>query len=390
MALMIKKCSKNWLKEALSVIQPTDGRQMLTLKEFITATEFKIDKWSMDKFFHNIKDDVPLYIDDETIKWFGYHGLMKKQKEKIRTLLQKNFAEYENKLWFEYSNTDYTKFYEENPMSLAGDIENSTVVQIDEVVGSNVYPDPHDIKGNKTKHMIVHPDIFKHIVLMADTQKASEIRDYYITIEDLIKKYSHYQVEQLKVSNFSLAYKLDQMRIESAEERKKSEEERKKSEEERKLQDIRFNKLIGVASESKDQVAKLDKKLDDVLPNVVDFNELTISDEPQIIIMRDRDAKPGDLNLYYMRCQLKYVNRSIKALRAKYGVSIHRSFTIKQPNAVAFWKSILKKYAKNIIKDSTSNWFKLCSDSIESERNMSRREFYKAINTADNNRKQKQ
>ena len=190
MALMIKKCSKNWLKEALSVIQPTDGRQMLTLKEFITATEFKIDKWSMDKFFHNIKDDVPLYIDDETIKWFGYRGKLDKQKEKIKKILQKNFAEYENKLWFDYSNENYTKFYLENP----------TVVQIDEVVGLNVYPDPKDVKGNNTKHMIVYPDIFKMLIMLATTKCKFRIMDYYITLEDLVKKYFKYQCEFYKLN----------------------------------------------------------------------------------------------------------------------------------------------------------------------------------------------
>lgn len=281
MSLTIKKCSKNWLKEALSVIQPTDGRQMLTLKEFITATDFAVDKWSMDKFFHNIKDDVPLYIDDETIKWFGYSGEIKFQKLQIREMLKNNFAEYKNTLWFEYSNKDYVKFYEKNPNTLR-------------------YPDPTNFKGkNKTNHMIVELNVFKMLIMLSNTKNKFRIMDYYITLEELVKKYFEYQVEQLKVSNFSLVYKLDQMQI--------------KADEESKRQEDRFNKLIGVATDSKDQVAKMDSKLDKVMPNYVELDDLPAGDAPQVIIMRDRDAEPGELNLYIIRCQARDLNSRIKA-----------------------------------------------------------------------------
>ena len=96
--------------------------------------------------------------------------------------------------------------------------------------------------------------------------------------------------------------------------------------EERKIQEDRFNKLIGVATESKDQVAKMDSKLDKVMPNYVELEDLPAGDAPQVIIMRDRDAEPGELNLYVIRCQARDLNSRIKALRTKYGENIHRSF----------------------------------------------------------------
>jgi hypothetical protein len=185
MSLIIRKCAKTWLKEALSVIQPTDGRQILTLKEFITATDFAIDEWSMDKFFHNIKDDVPIYMDHQTIEWFGYGGTFSLQKQKITNLLKKNFAEYENELWFEYSNKDYVKFYEENPNALC-------------------YPDPTEFRGkNKTKHMIVELYVFKMLIMLANTKSKFRIMDYYITLEDLVKKYFEYQCEFYKLDRDS-------------------------------------------------------------------------------------------------------------------------------------------------------------------------------------------
>ena len=72
---------------------------------------------------------------------------------------------------------------------------------------SDIYPNPDEFNGHgygKSKHLIIHPMIFKHIVLMADTQKSMEIRDYYITLEDLIKKFTQYQSEANKIENKSL------------------------------------------------------------------------------------------------------------------------------------------------------------------------------------------
>jgi hypothetical protein len=69
MSLIVKKCCTGWLNKALNA---TTGSGALTLETFIIATEFKIDEWSMKKFYYNIQDDLPIYLDESTIKWIGY------------------------------------------------------------------------------------------------------------------------------------------------------------------------------------------------------------------------------------------------------------------------------------------------------------------------------
>jgi len=154
--------------------------------------------------------------------------------------------------------------------------------------------------------------------------------------------------------------KLDEMKIVAAENEKKAME--------------RFSKLLGVTE-------KMDNRLDEVLPNKVDLEKLPEDHRPQVIIMRDRDTEPGECNLYVIRAQEKKIKPAIKKLRAKYGDNIHRSYTVKQPNAIAFWNTIRRKYSDNICKDPKSNWFLL--DGI------TQRAFYNAINVMENERKKK-
>ena len=103
-------------------------------------------------------------------------------------------------------------------------------------------------------------------------------------------------------------------------------------------------------------------------------------DHPQVYILRDVDAQEGEPDLYYMRCQTSGYARQLKKLKANYGDNIHRMLTIKQPNAVVFWKKIKKELSANIIKSKDSNWFKL--------QNMTNLEFKRKINGLDEKRKQ--
>jgi hypothetical protein len=58
--------------------------------------------------------------------------------------------------------------------------------------------------------------------------------------------------------------------------------------------------------------------------------------------------------------------------------NIRKSYTIKQPNAIAFWTNIKRKYKANILKDATSNWFKLVG--------ITQREFYTGMNKMNDER----
>jgi hypothetical protein len=201
MSLVLQKCLPDWLVRAMNATSdPLKVGTMLTLNQFITHTEFKVDAYSMNKFFYNLDNEIPIYADKSVIEWFGFKGTYLDQKKKIKNLLKNNFAEYENIYWFDYTNQEYETYYNKNSVGLMSPTENCPNK-------SDLYPNPTEFKLNgmaKTKHLVIHPMIFKHIVLMADTQKSMEIRDYYITLEDLIKKFTQYQSEANKIENKSL------------------------------------------------------------------------------------------------------------------------------------------------------------------------------------------
>jgi hypothetical protein len=343
MALIVEKCMKNWLATAITATKdPLKVGRMLTLSEFIKYTDFTVDKFSMDKFYYNLDNEIPLYIDNSIIEWFGYSGKIVEQKKQIRRILQNNFAEYENIYWFEYSNKEYVTFYSKNPIGVEPPIE--------------IYPNPTEFKGkNKTKHMVIHPIIFKHIVLMADTQNSMKIRDYYITLEDLIKKYTQYQSEAIKIEKDSkinnLSKKIDELMNYTKKMHESNDKLHIKFDEESKKLHIKLDE------ESK-KSASLHIKLDKVLPQRVDL-EISDPDYPHVYIIRDCDADEGEHDLYAMRCQASNYNNQLRRLKSKYGENLRRVLTIKQPNAVVFWKSIKKELHDNLVCDKKTNWFSL-------------------------------
>ena len=56
---------------------------MLTVVEFIKATNYPIDTFMIDRFWHSMEEDKLIYIDDELIKWMGYSNSEKKFYEVI-------------------------------------------------------------------------------------------------------------------------------------------------------------------------------------------------------------------------------------------------------------------------------------------------------------------
>ncbi len=96
----------------------------------------------------------------------------------------------------------------------------------------------------------MYPNAFKASVMMLKTSKGSQIRDYYITLEKLIKAYVIYQAlfkgreaEQAMLCKDNHILEIKNM---LSEERIKTEEREKKAEEDRKKSDERFQRLLGV------------------------------------------------------------------------------------------------------------------------------------------------
>ena len=375
MSIIVKRCIINWLNISIDATKDTlkVGR-MLTLSEFINYTKFNIDDFSMRKFYYNMYTEIPIYIDNSIIEWFGYKGFIREQRKQIRRMLQNNFSDYKDEYWFEYSNLEYKEFYKKNSMGVKTPIENM----------ENLYPDPIEFKGkNKIKHLIIHPTIFKHIVLMADTKNSMNIRNYYIALEDLIKKYTQYQAEVIKSDNISLKDLLKETNIILKENEKKAEEERKKAEEERKKADERFNKLLGVAEDTKEEVlekigelAETRLDLSNVVHDRVSTKRVPANKISYFVILKDADDEK--VPYYVLRAQRQSVSRKITEMQKDYNV--HEVFRIYEPNAVNFWISVCNKFSSNIRKSPTQNWFAL--------RNITESEFKRQVIEMDKSERQ--
>ena len=338
MALIVEKCVKHWLKTAIDATKdPSKVGRMLTIQEFIQYTHFKVDNFAMTKFYYNLDNDIPIYIDESIIKWFKYKGTDKNQKQKIRNILNTNFAEYKNIYWFEYSNQEYETFYTENSRLLISNLENNTEPS------SKLYPDPSEFKHkNQTKHMIVHPIVFKHVVLMADTQNSMNIRDYYITLEDLIKKYSQYQTEAIKNENMSLLQTLKETNnLMIVNEKKADERDR--------IQNDKINQLLGHA-------IKTTETLKVVAQHHVEVDKLQVVKQHKFIILKD--TTNSDRPPYYViRSQKGSIKKIINTLNAKYNINMTVWFELEQPNSVAFYNILKKELRKYMARDGL--WFSI-------------------------------
>ena len=49
----------------------------MTFKEIISFNNIDLDSIMVDKLFHNINNDLPIYMDESMVEYFGYSGLIK-------------------------------------------------------------------------------------------------------------------------------------------------------------------------------------------------------------------------------------------------------------------------------------------------------------------------
>ena len=143
----------------------------LNITEYIEAIGADIDQLYIDQFWNNIAEDKWIYIDDNLLKWIGYHSdNTKKLKVRYTQLLEKNFTKDTD---YKYLNASEMKdFY----VPLEGYIEI-----------------PINFNGhNRTKHILVDPQCFKESLMLMQTDRAKQIRKYYLDLERIFKSYLNY------------------------------------------------------------------------------------------------------------------------------------------------------------------------------------------------------
>jgi len=166
----IPKCYAGYVNTAVA-----SSVKLLTMKEFITITGFEVDSKTFDILFMNINDEgVPIYINADMLNWMGYIGEENKQKQQLKELIQRNFEESDYKL---LKNTEYKTF-------LKNETEELKLNFPEPVVG---------VSARSKKHLIVMPEAFRHLCMMINTNKGKYIKQYYTTLEKLVKAYFIYQ-----------------------------------------------------------------------------------------------------------------------------------------------------------------------------------------------------
>jgi uncharacterized protein YlzI (FlbEa/FlbD family) len=193
----------------------------MTFKQFIACNKIPLDEILVDKLFHNIKDDIPIYMDAAMIEYLGYNGDLEHQKKSMTAIIKKNFIEYSDKLYWNYANKDYSLYIEtltaENSAISKPLTAESSAIRIEDTQLTNykdIYPVvPSGKNSSKIKHMLIMPKLFKEMLMLCNTEKGKQVRRYYLEMVGVMDLYINYQtamdVAILKNNNATLISKMD-------------------------------------------------------------------------------------------------------------------------------------------------------------------------------------
>ena len=144
--------------------------RLLSITDLLYIINYNLDKLYVDKFWNNIESDSWIYLDEELIQWFGYKEISR-GKESIVKLLKK-YHELDDE--YKILNNEEYKIY-------ITDFSSARVAEPD--------------FNNNFKHILMNSDSFKNICMVACTEKAKIIRQYFIEIEKIFKFYIKYTLE---------------------------------------------------------------------------------------------------------------------------------------------------------------------------------------------------
>jgi len=320
----------------------------MTFKEFVSFNDINLNEIMVDKIFHNIRNDMPIYIDESMIEYFGYSGIMKKQRERLRDLIESNFTEYQNKLWYSYNNKEYVSFCEKTQSSLESDQSDSKKTTQDNIQDNildqhTVYPPAPTGRGTSTtKHLLVMPKLFKEMLMLCQTDKGKQVRRYYIDMMDVMELYIRFQNQvQIKSLNGQLA----DIKLMLSNSEKKREAE--------------FNKLMGVATETKTTLDETNQNIQRILPERVRISKVPTIKNHVFVILKDTSDTEG-FPYYVLRRQEHSINNAIQKVKDNFP-NIKIYIKIKHAGSIHFWNEVKSSHLKNNIVHTSgnSNWFKI-------------------------------
>jgi phage anti-repressor protein len=298
----------------------------MTVKEFIKAVDYPIDEFMVDNFFHNLSEEIPIYVTNELIEWCGFNVKEFSLKKRAFDRMLDNFDE--GKDYFKHTNTEYDGYYK------------NFICQFWHIENTPQFPKPSEFKGkNKTKHLILTIDCFKQILMMLNTKKAKDIRVYYLALERLIKIYMRYQMYQQKYQNQIL-------QIANKELIEKLDKNTKLLEEMRGEQEVQTDALNEV-------VEKLDKATYERAPKTK-----SLAKQGRFIIAEIKSPESSWTH-YVIRAQQTTAVKAFDKIKDKYPNAVKALDITYQPNSVNLFNLIKEELRKaNKVKVS-GNYIKL-------------------------------
>lgn len=123
-----------------------------------------------------IKDDVPIYLDADTIEYFGFGGDHMRQKKSLFRLIDKNLEDDEGVSFWRYNNAGYGEFLKTH---------------------KGYPPVPTGRGTSTTKHILVMPDTLDTLLLVANTKRSALARRNIIQTKNIVLSYFMYKCEKL-------------------------------------------------------------------------------------------------------------------------------------------------------------------------------------------------
>ena len=149
------------------------------LISYINKYNYQINKIYIDKFWSNINNKDWIYVDDQLIEWIGFN--ISTGKAKFSNIIKENFI-----IGIDFKVYNYEKLNRIFHSPTGADENNEEIL---------TYKDKLKNIHNRTTHIILSPKCFKKSLMMIRTEKANQIRDYYVDIEELCLEFNKYLLQ---------------------------------------------------------------------------------------------------------------------------------------------------------------------------------------------------
>ncbi len=179
---------------------------LLNIFEYIEATMFRIDPFMLNKFWQCVAENMRIHMDAHILAWLGYENEQERnQKQAFVKLLKSHNINFKQ---VKHTDSDF-----ENYPDLVEEASNLSAQSL-----------------HQKKWIIMNSNDFKMMIMYIQTNRANEIRQYYLSLENLFKMYCEYTLhfqlrrERRRLDNKQhtiddLTKELKNMRLENEKER---------------------------------------------------------------------------------------------------------------------------------------------------------------------------